>query len=480
MALSQTITAAADLRRRLGHPVIDGDGHIMEFEPALLDTLRTTLGAEVFRRYEQMHRRVGARQRSVSIAERKETRNPQGPWWGNAPAINALDRATAYLPKLLAQRLDELGFDFCILYGTLTQGYPAIIDEELRRGACRAVNQFFADYYLEFADRLTPAAVIPMTTPEEAIDELENAKRLGLKVVMMPAGVLRPIPAVHRTNPDLFPLVHWLDTFGVDSEYDYDPVWAKCRELGFAPTFHAGVPAGAFSMASRSVSNFDYNHVGSFAFLMDQICKSLVIGGVTRRFPDVTFGFLECGVGWAVNLLAGMVEHWEKRNLEVMTTMRNPALLNVEKFRQLHDEWGGRLTEGRLSDEWLKWVTMDDQPEQFDDWAAMEIKDEHDFYDLFVRNFYFGCEGDDRTMALAFSPANYFRAQLKPMMSSDIGHWDVLDMTQVLPDSYKLVEEGLITPEQYRAFVCDNPANLHLSMNPRFFDGTRVGGQVVK
>ena len=29
----------------------------------------------------------------------------------------------------------------------------------------------------------------------------------------------------------------WVDAFGPESPYDYDPVWAKCVELGVAPTF---------------------------------------------------------------------------------------------------------------------------------------------------------------------------------------------------------------------------------------------------
>ena len=32
------------------------------------------------------------------------------------------------------------------------------------------------------------------------------------------------------------------DVIGLDSEYDYDPVWAKCLELGIAPSFHPRSP----------------------------------------------------------------------------------------------------------------------------------------------------------------------------------------------------------------------------------------------
>ena len=49
---------------------------------------------------------------------------------------------------------------------------------------------------------MTPAATIPMHTPDEAIEELEYAvKELGLKVIVMSSvvrGRFRPISAAHR------------------------------------------------------------------------------------------------------------------------------------------------------------------------------------------------------------------------------------------------------------------------------------------
>jgi len=32
----------------------------------------------------------------------------------------------------------------------------------------------------------------------------------------------------------------WIDMYGIDSAYDYDPVWAKCQELGVSVSFHWG------------------------------------------------------------------------------------------------------------------------------------------------------------------------------------------------------------------------------------------------
>jgi len=49
--------------------------------------------------------------------------------------------------------------------------------------------------------------VIPMTTPEEAIEELEFAVgELGMKAAMITAYVPRAVPRVAREAPELVPL----------------------------------------------------------------------------------------------------------------------------------------------------------------------------------------------------------------------------------------------------------------------------------
>jgi hypothetical protein len=49
----------------------------------------------------------------------------------------------------------------------------------------------------------------------------------------------RLTPAAAANDPDTARFAVWYDVLGLDSEYDYDPVWAKCVELGIAPTFHS-------------------------------------------------------------------------------------------------------------------------------------------------------------------------------------------------------------------------------------------------
>ena len=145
------------------------------------------------------------------------------------------------------------------------------------------VQHLCCGQFREFAGRLTPAAVIPMHTPEEAIAELEYAVRqLGMKVVMMGSLMRRPVAAAEHERSEARRYAVWPEVLGIDSESSYDPVWAKCVELGVAPTFHTGTQG----IGTRvSISNFVYNHLGHFAAAGEAVCKALFLGGVTRRFP---------------------------------------------------------------------------------------------------------------------------------------------------------------------------------------------------
>jgi hypothetical protein len=111
---------------------------------------------------------------------------------------------------------------------------------------------------------------------------------------------------------------------------------------------------------------------------------------------------------------------------------------------------------------------------ELDDFRDAGIADEADIVRQFER-FYFGCEADDATISWAFARSvNPHGTALRPILGSDLGHWDVADMTEVLPEAYELVADGLLDAAQFRDLTCDNAIRLHGSMNAAFFDGTRV------
>jgi predicted TIM-barrel fold metal-dependent hydrolase len=483
MSHASTSQSAA-IRSRLKHPVIDSDGHMIEFEPGFLDYLKQVGGQAMVDRYRSHERNTGSWGKlfdwyRLTPEERQDQHATRSPWWA-LPTKNTLDRATASLPKLLHERLDEIGIDFTVQYPSLGLAFPHIENTELRQATCRAFNTFIADYFRPYADRMTPAACIPMHTPQEAIEELEYCvNTLGLKAIMMAGHVQRPIPAAVRKDADVGLHAFWIDNFCIDSAYDYDPVWAKCVALKVPPTFHSP----GMGWGSRVTSNYMYNHTGHFAAASDVVCKALFMAGVTRRFPALKFGFLESGVGWAVDLYAGMIARWEKRNPGALEHY-DPANLNAELFLDLHRRYGDAIVQSKL-DSLSKHRGFlaggHEDPATLDDWARCEITTAQDIKDLFVPNFYFGCEADDPLNATAFNTKlNPFGARLGAIFSSDIGHWDVPDMTEVLEEAYELVDKGIMTERDFEDFVFTNPTKLWTGMNPDFFAGTVVEDAVKK
>ncbi|HEV2098540.1 MAG TPA: hypothetical protein VGR45_06385, partial [Stellaceae bacterium] len=163
--------APAEIRSRVNHPVIDADGHWVEYDPVFSERMRKVGGdkaADGFLAAMQTTRdSLG-----MSLAERRHKRIGQQGFWSRQ-AANTLDRATAMMPKMLYDRLDELGIDFAIIYPTAGLRFPRITDDATRRAVIRGYNIVSAEYFSGLGDRMTPAAIIPMHTPEEAIAELE-------------------------------------------------------------------------------------------------------------------------------------------------------------------------------------------------------------------------------------------------------------------------------------------------------------------
>jgi predicted TIM-barrel fold metal-dependent hydrolase len=467
-------TEARKLRSRLNHPIIDADGHWLEYGPVMRDEFRRIGGDAAAEALAAATDRAPSALR-MSVPERRRRRVAMEAFWGS-PSQNALDRATAMLPRLMYERLDDLGIDFCVVYPTAGLGFHRMQDTRLRRAICRAYNVFTADQFRGLEDRVIPAAIIPMYTPEEAIEELEFAsKQLGYKVMMVGGLMRRKVAALAEENPEASKVVDWYDVVGLDSDHDYDPVWKKCLELKIAPSFHNGARS---ILLRNSPSNFCYNHIGHFASAGHAVAKAIFLGGVTRRFPNLNFAFLEGGVGWACMLYADLIGHWEKRNRKALEST-NPDNLDVKALLGYAQKYGQealveavRRGEGLEGDSNSK---LTGGLEDLDDYFRCKIGAKSDIKDLFVPRFYFGCEADDPVNAWAFNKkANPMGARLNAIFSSDIGHFDVPDMTEVVPEAYELVEHELLTDDDFRDFMFTNAVRFWGEVNPDFFKGTVV------
>jgi predicted TIM-barrel fold metal-dependent hydrolase len=456
------------LRERVGHPIIDADGHMVEFLPLVRDFLRELGGESLATGLDRLAGSASLT-RAVAPAMRRALGIARTGWWG-LPAANTLDRATAMLPRLLHERLDEIGIDLSILYPTYGLTVMAVDDDELRRGLARAFNRYSAEVFAGCTDRLLPVAVVPTFTPEEAIAELDHAVlELGLRAVLMGGLVLRDAPG-HTGDRT----ARWVDGLGLDSAYDYSPLWQRCVELGVSPTFHStGIGFGS----RTSPTNYVHNHIGNFAAGSEAICRSLFFAGVPRRFPGLRFAFHEGGVAWACSLYTEILGHWHKRNRDAIRHY-DPDRLDRDALRRHFTDYGARAVVDRLdrlepSLQFLSDPTED--PATLDEFAASLIDDAAEVRDVFTRQFFIGCEADDPLIALAFDPRlRPGGAPLRPVLGSDIGHWDVPDVATVLDEAAELLDDGVLTEDEFRALTFGNPIALWGETNPKFFDGTVV------
>src|SRR5438034_243777 len=361
-------TEARKLRSRLSHPVVDADGHWLEYLPVMREQFKKIAGDAAVEGLALASSRI-PNALKLSLAERRRKRVGMEGFW-SSPSENVLDRATAMVPRLLYHRLDVIG---------------------------------------------------------------------------------------------------------IDSDYDYDLVWQKCRELKLAPSFHNGARS---ILLRNSPSNFCFNHIGHFASAGHAVCKGLFFGGVTRRFPDLNFAFLEGGVGWACMLYADLVGHWEKRNGEAIKST-HPSKLDRARLLEFARKYGREEVAEAVGrgDGLDETHAMTGGVEDVDDYFRCKIEAKQDLKSLFVPRFYFGCEADDPVNAWAFNKkANPMGARLNAIFSSDIGHFDVPDMAEVVPEAYELVEHGLIDDHDFKDFMFTNAVRFWGEVNPDFFRGT-VGAE---
>ena len=146
--------------------------------------------------------------------------------------------------------------DYAVLYTTTGLAFDLIEPQEQKLIVVRAINAYAADIYRPYSYRMTPAAIVPMDTPEIAIEEMEYAvNELGLKTIMLPGRVERPIGKYRDEHPGSEKYIRKMDVIGIDSDYDYDPFWKRCQEIEDSARIpRQRCPAGALSASATTSS----------------------------------------------------------------------------------------------------------------------------------------------------------------------------------------------------------------------------------
>ena len=263
--------------------------------------------------------------------------------------------------------------------------------------------------------------------------------------------------------------------------YDYDPVWAKCVELGVSPTFHT---ASMGWPTHSSVSSYVYNHIGMFATAGETLARSLFLGGVPHRFPHAAVrvpGRRRRVGGVALRRprrALGEAQPRRGRALQPRRTRPRAARRAVRAVRQRRATAIGSTgsTTGCARS-----ASPTRIPPTLDEFAASGVDRAEDIRDVFTTQFHFGCEADDPMTALAFDTRrNPLGARLRALFASDVGHWDVPDVREVLPEAWELVERRPRHRGRLPRAHLREPGVAVGAGNPAFFEGTSVESAVAE
>jgi len=273
---------------RLGHYVIDADGHGGEpsgwrrripkaFEPAMRKYVAVM---------KEHYRGLPGGGAQISAENPRDVERPEG----------ELDFDVAHRPGMHdpARRIEDMdleGIDVAVLFPPGSGEEWALGDVGFASALCRTLNDARAEYASHAPERLKVLAKLPMIEPKLAAEELERC--------VSEHGFVGMVTATHIREKNL-------------DHPSFDVVWQTAERLGVAVCTHGGgqapgqTPFVVDRFHTRLGIHAITHPVGAMHALFD-----FTVGGILHRFPTLRVGFMEAGAGWLPFWLERIDEHWE-------------------------------------------------------------------------------------------------------------------------------------------------------------------------
>jgi predicted TIM-barrel fold metal-dependent hydrolase len=193
--------------------------------------------------------------------------------------------ASSYLRAMDAQRIDA-----AVLFPSMGLFVPYLpeLDADGSAAACRAYNDWIADYCSNDPRRLAAVGVVPQRSPTLAADEVRHAAELGLVGVLV-----RPnhVGAAYLDDPA------------------YDGFYSELERRGLVLGVHEALGVRAPTIGRDRFDGFAARHACSHPLEQMTAAAAILLGGVCERHPDLRVAFLESGTGWLPYWLARLDDH---------------------------------------------------------------------------------------------------------------------------------------------------------------------------
>ena len=200
--------------------------------------------------------------------------NPDGSLRPGASAENPVQRL---------REQDQDGIDAEVLFwpaGMQMVHGVASSDIDAYRAIIRMYTDFLAEYCSAAPDRLIGCPVLPQTGVDDAIAEMEHAKKKGLRSVI---------------------IQNWPNGSGDPKPEEDDKFWAAALDLDMRITPHSGFGAGNITRTNETRVPPEYVLAGQGNMANNRLATTigqLMYYGTFDRFPDLKIYFAETQASW--------------------------------------------------------------------------------------------------------------------------------------------------------------------------------------
>lgn len=187
---------------------------------------------------------------------------------------------------------------------SVLDGTPAEVDAAY----CHLVNDWLAETWGPYLDRVAPGISLPFTDVDASVKELERAAKMGLRPALLP-DVLYDRP---------YHLAEW------------EPLWEAANALKIPITMHVG--GGSRSAPSPHPVYPGLADIAWYGLCcaMGETLGWLTYSGVFDRYPDLHVVMTEGYAGWLPFAIQFFDHHWSDSRLHNLGIGAGPASPKID------------------------------------------------------------------------------------------------------------------------------------------------------
>jgi predicted TIM-barrel fold metal-dependent hydrolase len=206
----------------------------------------------------------------------------------------------ATLDQVRTECLDPFGIEIAIC--NCLYGVQLLFSEDMAAALARAVNDWMAAEWLDRDPRLRASIVVPVQSPERAVDEINRC----------------------ATDPRFVQVLLLVSGDHLLGNRMYWPIYAAAERHGLAIGIHAGSNYHNPPTAVGWPSYYTEDYVAQAQAFQSQL-TSLICEGVFSRYGSLKIVLLESGWTWLPAHLWRLTKYWRGLRTEIPWVDRSPT-----------------------------------------------------------------------------------------------------------------------------------------------------------